>query len=134
MRFTELHPGGHGVHFHLILNRFVHIQAIRRWAAKAGFGRVHVVPRNLPEKALKYVVKDMNRIARQGLFRQKLWLCWRRKVDWHCKIKRIAVIDPVTPIYKSLCAEAKHIYKLREKAYRLTLWHIAEIKYVMQNA
>lgn len=43
LRCFELHPGGHGVHVHCLLNRFINIHIVRRLSHKYGFGRDHVV-------------------------------------------------------------------------------------------
>ena len=42
LRVAEMHPGGHGVHFHALINRYVNVNIVRRIASKYGFGRINV--------------------------------------------------------------------------------------------
>lgn len=48
IRVVEVHPGdgfvpgGHGLHFHLLVARRLPVQTVRRLAIRAGFGRIHV--------------------------------------------------------------------------------------------
>jgi len=42
VRVAEVHPNGHGVHYHALCNKRVSIQIISRLAASFGFGRVSV--------------------------------------------------------------------------------------------
>lgn len=38
----EKHPGGHGWHIHVVLNRYVNIRQFRAFAEAYGFGRLHI--------------------------------------------------------------------------------------------
>lgn len=38
----EKHPGGHGWHIHIVLNRFIPIREFRAVAERYGFGRIHI--------------------------------------------------------------------------------------------
>lgn len=38
----EKHPGGHGWHIHVVLNRYVNIRQFRAFAESYGFGRLHI--------------------------------------------------------------------------------------------
>ena len=44
LRVFELHPGGHGLHVHLITNQFIDVNRARELATQAGWGRIHVIP------------------------------------------------------------------------------------------
>jgi len=64
LRVMELHPGGHGLHIHALLNLRVNVHIVRRVGRKVGIGRVHVKTCN--EGAIgylaKYLAKDVSRI------------------------------------------------------------------------
>lgn len=42
VRVVEVHPGGHGLHFHALIARRLDVDFVRRLAVRAGFGRIHV--------------------------------------------------------------------------------------------
>lgn len=42
VRVFELHPGGHGLHVHVMTNRFFHVSSVRACCRKFGWGRIHV--------------------------------------------------------------------------------------------
>jgi len=42
VRVAELHPGGHGVHFHMLVNRRLSIWIVQRIASCYGIGRISV--------------------------------------------------------------------------------------------
>lgn len=42
LRVLEVHPGGHGLHYHAIINKRVAVQIVRRFAARVGMGIVQV--------------------------------------------------------------------------------------------
>lgn len=43
LRLYEMHPGGHGIHVHFVINRFIHVNVVRRIAQATGWGRIHAV-------------------------------------------------------------------------------------------
>jgi len=46
IRVVEVHPGGHGLHYHLIVNLRIGVRLLRAIGKKYGIGRVHVTPCN----------------------------------------------------------------------------------------
>jgi len=42
LRVLEVHEGGHGLHYHALLNLRVSVHVVRKLGAKVGMGRVHV--------------------------------------------------------------------------------------------
>lgn len=42
VRVSEIHPGGHGTHFHALINRRLNVNVVRRIAKCHGFGRIFV--------------------------------------------------------------------------------------------
>ena len=77
LRVFELHPGGHGVHVHALLNRRLHIHAIRRRCQKFGFGWIHVVRVRSEEHAVvvgDYLAKYLVPESRPGCLKGvRLW-------------------------------------------------------------
>jgi len=61
LRVYEVHPGGHGLHVHVLLNRRVNVHEVRRLAKRHGLGRIHVTPckgRSAADYLTKYLTKD----------------------------------------------------------------------------
>lgn len=59
LRVLEVHPGGHGLHYHALLNRRVSVHLVRRHAKKVGIGivQVEVATRESAEYLAKYLTK-----------------------------------------------------------------------------
>jgi len=59
VKTVEVHPGGHGLHFHALIARRLPVHEVRRLAIKAGFGRIHVqkCKRGAAEYCAKYLTK-----------------------------------------------------------------------------
>lgn len=58
IRVTELHKE-HGVHFHVLINKRMSVQAVRRIGARYGFGRIHVTRADVG--AGKYLAKYLTK-------------------------------------------------------------------------
>lgn len=61
VRVFEPHPGGHGLHVHALLNRWVPVGKVRRLARKHGLGRVNVKQvkdRGTIDYLAKYLTKN----------------------------------------------------------------------------
>ena len=78
----EPHPRGHGWHIHLVVDRgFLPVQILRKYAVRAGFGRIHI------ERVLsscgaarylsKYLVKGIKACKALGVLRVLLVNCSR---------------------------------------------------------
>ncbi len=102
LRVFELHKS-HGLHVHLITNRYIRVEPARKLAIKAGWGRVHVV-RAKPDAA-KYLAKYLSK-AREPCF--KGWRLWAGfgKWDWS-RVKDILLESPERVIWHA-CAQAYH--------------------------
>jgi len=59
VRVVEVHPGGHGLHFHVLIAARLPIDEVRKMAIIAGFGRIHVqkCKRGAAEYCAKYLSK-----------------------------------------------------------------------------
>jgi hypothetical protein len=66
VRVVEVHPGGHGLHFHLLIARRVDVNEVRRLAIRAGFGRIHVrkAKQGDAEYMAKYLAKGDDGLKR----------------------------------------------------------------------
>lgn len=61
LRVVQVHPGGHGLHFHALLNKRLPVQIVRRLAARYHFGRIHV--RRAREGDGAYLARYLSRSA-----------------------------------------------------------------------
>jgi hypothetical protein len=64
VRVAELHPGGHGVHFHALLDRRLDVHIVRRVGRCYGIGRIHVEVAH-GEESVKYLAKYLSK-QREG--------------------------------------------------------------------
>ncbi|MCO5053686.1 MAG: hypothetical protein M9920_15515 [Verrucomicrobiae bacterium] len=64
------HPGGHGLHFHVLIARRVDVVEVRRMAIRAGFGRIHV--RKCDQRAAGYLAKYLTK-RDDGLRGRRRW-------------------------------------------------------------
>lgn len=82
VRVYELHPGGHGLHIHLITDDFIDVR--KMWDKKVGweFGRPHVEPcldLSNPEALAGYLAKYVSKALGSRppcLKGMRLWACW----------------------------------------------------------
>lgn len=58
----EKHPQGHGWHIHIVINRYLDINALRCLALRYGFGRLHIelCGKEIGKYVAKYVSKTMS--------------------------------------------------------------------------
>lgn len=95
LRVFELHES-HGLHVHLITNRFVDVNECRPMAKKAGWGRIHV--QRVSEERAKYLAKYLSKQREPCL---KRWRLWGSFGDWErSKVKDIELDSPRARIYK----------------------------------
>lgn len=79
LRVLEIHPGGHGLHYHALLNKRIPVDLVRKVKKKYGFGRDHVIIANVRsgQYLAKYLTKrngelypGMRRWGTVGSFKQ----------------------------------------------------------------
>jgi len=63
-------PGGHGLHFHVLIARRVDVVEVRKLAVRAGFGRIHV--RKCDERGAGYLAKYLSK-RDDGLRGRRRW-------------------------------------------------------------
>jgi len=61
VKVAELHPGGHGVHFHWVLAKRVPIDKLLELGHKCGFGIINVHPEPCTEKVATYLAKYLTK-------------------------------------------------------------------------
>lgn len=86
IRVFELHPGGHGLHIHCLINRRIPILTVRRLAETWGFWWIDVVPAHSGEGAAEYLGKYLSKSARpEALKGARLWASWGKWGHSRCK-------------------------------------------------
>lgn len=96
LRVFEMHKS-HGLHVHLITNRWIDVNEARRLAAQAGWGRIHV--QRIPVERATYLAKYLSK-ERPPCF--KRWRLWAGFGDWEwTKVKDVFFDCPFTRIYRA---------------------------------
>jgi len=96
LRVFELHEY-HGLHVHLVTNRFIDVNQCRKLATKAGWGRVHV--NRISSERAAYLAKYLSK-ERPSCF--KRWRLWAGFGKWeHTMVKDIELDSPKSRIYKN---------------------------------
>jgi hypothetical protein len=71
IRVYELHPGGHGLHVHLVTSGWFNVNAVRVIVERLGWGRVNV---RLMNGGISYVAKYLHKASRSGVLKGlRLW-------------------------------------------------------------
>jgi len=75
VRVVEVHPGGHGLHFHCLVTGRLPVRVVRHKAVKAGLGYIMKVKR-ADEGTIDYLAKYMSKAGRDGLAKGcRKWSC-----------------------------------------------------------
>ena len=102
LRVFELHKM-HGLHVHLVTNRFIDVKEVRALAIKAGWGRIHV--ERIPAETAEYLAKDLSKERAECL---KGWRLWAGFGPWEwSKVKDLVSDSPFSRIYRA-CKEWLH--------------------------
>jgi len=72
VRVFELHPGGHGLHIHVVTPFYYPVVLVRVLTTRWGFGRIHVKPikYNKRHYVTKYLQKQQRAVCLKG---RRLW-------------------------------------------------------------
>lgn len=73
VKVVEVHPGGHGVHFHWVVKPRIPIKVLLSIGRECGFGRISVHEKPATEKLAKYLVKYL--CKGEKLSGLKRWSC-----------------------------------------------------------
>lgn len=100
-RVFELHPGGHGLHVHVVTDQRFDVNQVRRISTLYRFGRIHVkmIPRGKAGYIGKYLGKQTRALALKGC---RLWAAFGGQ-DAH-KVTDIEIDTPFTRAYYHLKA------------------------------
>lgn len=99
LRVFEMHKS-HGLHVHLVTNRFIDVNVALSLAKKAGWGRIHV--QKIPVERAGYLAKYLSKKRPECLKRWRLWAgfgAW----EW-TKVRDVVFDSPFSRIYKA-CRE-----------------------------
>jgi len=77
LRVFELHQS-HGLHVHLLTNRYIDVNTARTLAARAGWGRIHV--KRIPATKAGYLGKYLSKERPECFKRWRLWAAFGK--DW----------------------------------------------------
>lgn len=99
LRVFELHPGGHGLHVHVVTDMRFDVNKVRRISQLYRFGRIHVkmIPKSKAGYIAKYLSKQTRALALKGA---RLWAAFGGQ-DAH-KVSDIIVDTPYTRAYYHL--------------------------------
>lgn len=123
LRVAELHPGGHGVHFHVLINRRLNIHVVRRFAELQGFFWIDV--RRATEtrcgRLARYLGKYLSKQDRAECMRgRRLWQAFGKWGQTRCK--DIVVESEFVAAYKArrkTLEMAKRVHESLGLPYRL---------------
>lgn len=104
IRVYEPHPGGHGLHVHVIVSGRYDVNKVRSYSDRHGFGRIHVCKVDSPEYVAKYLSKSRRRNDWKGI---RLWASFgvKRARGWQpSKVRDIEVESPTGVLYRKLAA------------------------------
>jgi hypothetical protein len=100
LRVFELHKN-HGLHVHLVTNRWIDVNVARELALLAGWGRIHVM--RIPPERASYLAKYLSKERPECL---KGWRLWAGFGDWDwTKVKDVVFDSLFCRIYRA-CREA----------------------------
>lgn len=95
LRVFELHDQ-HGLHVHLVTNRFIDVNEARRLSKIAGWGRIHVM--RVPVEKAAYLAKYLSKEREPCL---KGWRLWAGFGNWEwSRVKDILFETPRSRIYQ----------------------------------
>lgn len=98
-RVFELHEF-HGVHVHLVTNRWIDVNVARELVKQAGWGRIHVM--RIPVERAAYLAKYLSKGRPPCL---KGWRLWAGFGEWEwTKVKDLVTQSRFSTIYRA-CKE-----------------------------
>lgn len=100
LRVFELHEL-HGLHVHLVTNRFIRVEAARILALRAGWGRIHVKKANA--MAGKYLAKYLSK-EREPCF--KGWRLWAGFGKWNWSRVKDVIVETPRKVIWAACKQA----------------------------
>jgi hypothetical protein len=127
LRVFELHKN-HGLHVHLVTNRWIDVNVARELAFLAGWGRIHVM--RIPPERASYLAKYLSKERPECL---KGWRMWAGFGDWDwTKVKDVVFDSLFCRIYRA-CKEAFSWTGNKNFRDRLRLVQWLEIRTITQG-
>lgn len=109
LRVFELHPGGHGLHVHVVTTNYAWINDVRRLWVQAGGGRVNAKP--IPFERRNYLGKYLSKSGRSACLKGvRLWAPFGG--FQHTRVSDIEVESDFTRTYALLVATVGRFDKL----------------------
>ena len=106
VRVFELHPGGHGLHVHIVTNGHFRVEVIRKALRRTGWGRIHVkhLKKDRARALAGYVAKYVSKGVRPPCL--KGWRLWSAFGPFeHCACKDVFYDSPGKRLYQWLSEE-----------------------------
>jgi hypothetical protein len=122
LRVFELHEE-HGLHVHLVTNRFIDVNRARELATRAGWGRIHVKP--MPSEHAGYLAKYLSKDRPECLKRWRLWAGFGKGWEW-TKVRDVLRETMFSKIYRA-CKEwqnwsgRKHFFERMDLVRRMMI-------------
>jgi hypothetical protein len=99
LRVFELHPGGHGLHVHVVTSCFLQIALVRQLWGDLGGGRIHIKP--IPPERAGYLGKYLRKQGRPLCFKgTRMWAAFGG-CD-HTRVKDVTIESNWTRAYTFL--------------------------------
>lgn len=131
LRVAEMHPGGHGTHFHILCRKWFPVQVLRRVARCCGFTGVHILKTTKSSYLAKYVA---NKERNTCLKRRRVWAACggrekyvdsngkKRSRTWACRVRDLEVVTRRHEIFRALSRVAKATGRAFGPRERLEAW------------
>lgn len=106
LRVFELHPGGHGLHIHIVTSCYLQVNDVRALWRQCGGGRIHVQP--IPPERAGYLAKYLSKAGRADCFKGvRMWAAFGGQP--HTKVKDISVESNWSETYQFLAATVRTV-------------------------
>jgi hypothetical protein len=99
LRVFELHPKGHGLHVHLVTNRFVEVNRVRTLSAQAGWGRIHA--QRIPKQRATYLAKYLSKQRPPCFKAWRLWAGFGKEWIW-TRVADIEIRSAKSAVFKAV--------------------------------
>lgn len=99
LRVFELHPKGHGLHVHMVTNRFVDVTGVRTVSSQAGWGRIHV--EKIPKARAAYLAKYLSKKRPECFRHWRLWAGFGKGWSW-TKVSDVAIESVRSKVSRSV--------------------------------
>ena len=100
VRVFELHPGGHGLHVHVVTDQYYRVEDVRAALRGTGWGRIHVTRCS---SGAEYVAKYVGKARRSGELKGvRLWAAFGIPRDQRTCVRDIEVVSELGGLYDAV--------------------------------